>query len=180
VPRSFRGFVESDGCVSIPASGVEVRAPYQHHPELGRLSEGSVTIATSFEEETSLPFIEYPIYVFSESTSPILTLIFNMTLEIDPANPMSYEIAVDNEPMSWQLALPKSHEKRDKLPAEGWLSAVMDCVWKRDHVVTMLDPGAHIIRIRLNHPNLLLERIVLDLGGVKECYLGPPSSQFVI
>lgn len=180
VPRSFRGFVESDGCVSIPASGVEVRAPYQHHPELGRLSEGSVTIATSFEEETSLPFIEYPIYVFSESTSPILTLIFNMTLEIDPANPMSYEIAVDNEPMSWHLALPKTHEKRDKLPAEGWLSAVMDCVWKRDHVVTKLDPGAHIIRIRLNHPNLLLERIMLDLGGVKECYLGPPSSQFVI
>jgi hypothetical protein len=179
VPESFRGFVESDGCVSIPASGVEIKAPYQHHPELGRSSEGAVTIKSPLlREGAPPPFLEYPIYIFSRC-SPALTLIFNMTLDIDPANPMSYAIAVDNETPHHHLLLPKSQENRDKLPAEGWLDAVMDCVWKRDHAVAELNPAAHIIQIRLNHPNLLLEKIVLDLGGVKECYLGPPPSLFV-
>jgi hypothetical protein len=178
-PASFRGFVESDGCVSISTSGVEIKAPYQHHPELGRSSEGAVTIQSlMLQDPSSLLFLEYPIYIFSRS-SPTLTLIFNMTLDLDPANPMAYEIAVDNEAPYRHLLLPKSQEKRDKLPAEGWLDAVMDCVWKRDHAVTKLDLGAHIIRIRLNHPNLLLEKVVLDLGGVRECYLGPPPSFFL-
>jgi hypothetical protein len=159
---------------------VEITAPYQHHPELGQSSAGAVTIASSLlKEGASLPFLEYPIYVFSKS-SPTLTLIFNMTLDVDPAHPMTYEISVDNEPTHRHLLLPNSQKRRDKLPAEGWLDAVMDCVWKRDGAVTELDPGAHIIRIKLNHSNLLLEKIVLDLGGVRECYLGPPPSQFVI
>lgn len=179
VPESCRGFVESDGCVSIPASGVEIKAPYQHHPELGRSDEGAVTIESPpLRDGAPLPFLEYPIYIFSRC-SPTLTLFFNMTLDIDPANPMSYAIAVDNDTPRHRLLLPKSQERRDKLPAEGWLDAVMDCVWKRNHTVTELKPGAHTIRIRLNHPNLLLEKIVLDLGGVKECYLGPPPSLFV-
>lgn len=178
-PESFRGFVESDGCVCIPASGVEINAPYQHHPELGRSSEGAVTIAGSLlGEDPYVPCLEYPVYTFSKS-SPTLTLIFNMTLDIDPAHPMSYECSIDNEPAQSHILLPKSQEKRDKLPAEGWLDAVMDCVWKRDHSITKLDPGAHVIRVRLNHSNLLLEKIVLDLGGVKQCYLGPPPSLFV-
>ncbi|GLI76666.1 hypothetical protein PoHVEF18_004940 [Penicillium ochrochloron] len=179
VPESFRGFVESDSCVSIPASGVEIKAPYQHHPEVGRSSEGAVTIESPLlRDGAPPPFLEYPIYIFS-GCSPTLTLIFNMTLDIDPANPMSYAVAVDNETPHHLLLLPKSQERRDKLPAEGWLDAVMDCVWKRNHAVTELNPGDHIIRIRLNHPNLLLEKIVLDLGGVKESYLGAPPSLFV-
>ncbi|OOQ89700.1 hypothetical protein PEBR_06987 [Penicillium brasilianum] len=178
-PESFRGFVESDGCVSIPASGVGINAPYQHHPELGRSTEGAVSIeGLGFEDDASVPFLEYPVYVFSKS-SRIMTLFFNMTLDIDPDRPMSYDFAIDNEPGQSHLLLPKSEKKSDRIPAEGWLDAVMDCVWKRDHDITGLDPGAHIIRIRLNHPNLLLEKIVLDLGGVKECYLGPPPSLFV-
>lgn len=178
-PESFRGFVESDGYVSVPASGVGINAPYQHHPELGRSTEGAVSIeGLGFEDVASVPFLEYPVYVFSKS-SPIMTLFFNMTLDIDPDHLMSYDFAIDNEPGQSHLLLPKSEEKSDKIPAEGWLDAVMACVWKRDHDIPGLDPGAHIIRIRLNHPNLLLEKIVLDLGGVKECYLGPPPSLFV-
>ena len=179
-PETFRGFVESDGCVSIPASNVEIKAPYQHHPEVGRSAEGAVTIEyLPSKEESSLPFLDYPMYVFTKSASSTLTLIFNMTLDIDPTNPMSYEIALDDQRANQHLLLPQSQEKRDKLPAEGWLDAVMDCVWRRNHAVAQLDPGPHIIRIRLNHPNLLLEKVVLDLGEVKESYLGPPPSLFI-
>ncbi|KAJ5169213.1 uncharacterized protein N7482_004807 [Penicillium canariense] len=180
VPESFRGFVESDGCVSVPASALDVKRPYQHHPELGRTSAGSITLERSVRKDgTSLPFLEYPVYVFSKSTSPSFTLIFNMTLDVDPAHRMSYEFGIDDEPTTMHFVLPSNETKASKLPAEGWLSAVMDCVWKREHAIASLEPGAHIIRVRLSHSNLLLEQLVLDLGGAKESYLGPPPSHRV-
>ncbi|KAJ5137078.1 hypothetical protein N7448_005632 [Penicillium atrosanguineum] len=174
VPHASKLFVEADGCLSIPASGLGVLEPYQHHPDLGRSDTGSVTISSTLLQEDPVPFLEYPFLIFTSNTSSAITMYFNMTLDIDPADPMSYDILVDDHPIERHTLVSESKEKK-KLPAEGWLEAVMDCVWKRDHMAS-LSPGMHIIRIRLNHSNLLLEKIVVDLGGVKESYLGPPAS----
>jgi hypothetical protein len=176
VPASFSGFVEADGCVSIPASGIDMKPPYQHHPELGRGSEGAVTLRKDdqFDWVSQAPLV-YPIYTFSPSTACSVTLYFNMTIDIDLADKMSYSLGIDTPPQERYFLLPQA-EGKSTLPAVGWSQAVMDCVWKRDHPVPSLEPGSHTIRVRLNHPNLLLEKIVLDLGGVKESYLGPPLS----
>ncbi|KAJ6010448.1 hypothetical protein N7451_001860 [Penicillium sp. IBT 35674x] len=175
VPSSFHGFVEADGCVSIPAvSGL--KAPYIRHYELGRGSEGSVTIGNdALSNGTDVPFLEYSIYSFSHCELSTVTLYFNMTLDLDPNHKMTYDCEIDDQ-LSTSHVLVHGSTGKARLPAKGWLDAVMDCVWKRTHHMGSLDPGAHKIRVRLNHPNLLLEKIVLDLGGVKESYLGPPSS----
>lgn len=175
VPSAFYGFVEADRCISIPAVG-GLKAPYVHHCELGRGSEGSVTIDTNaLGSDTDLPFLEYNIFTFSHREVSTLTLYFNMTLDLDPNHKMSYYFGIDGQSSTSHILVHESTGKA-KLPAEGWLGAVMDCIWKQTHHIGSLDAGAHQIRVRLNHPNLLLERIVLDLGGVKESYLGPPSS----
>jgi hypothetical protein len=178
IPDAFNIFVEADGCVSIPASGLSVPASYQHHPDLGRSKEGTVVILSTTLQGHSAPFLEYPFYVFTSTTASKIILYFNMTLDIDPTNPMTYDIAVDSHPVERHALISESKEKK-KLPAEGWLEAVMDCAWKRDHMAS-LSPGMHTIRIRLNHSNILLEKIVVDLGGVKESYLGPPASFCVL
>lgn len=175
VPSTFHGFVEADGCVSIPAVSC-LKAPYIHHYELGRGSEGSVTIdADALSNAIDVPFLEYSIYTLSHCELATMTLYFNMTLDLDPNNQMSYDCGIDDQPSTSHILVRESTGKA-KLPAEGWLDAVMDCVWKKTHHIGSLDSGAHQIRVRLKHPNLLLEKIVLDLGGVKESYLGPPSS----
>lgn len=179
-PQSFSGFVEADGCVSIPASGISLSPHYQHHVDLGRRSEGAISLrGTTRSEEIHLLFLCYDVYLFSSCASPSITLHFNMTLDVDPANPMCYDLGLDGQSMERHVLLPVSEGKETKLPAEGWSEAVMDCVWRRTHSASDLGTGARSIRIRLNHPNLLLENIVLDLGGVKESYLGPPSSPCV-
>lgn len=177
-PVCFSGFVESDGCVSIPAPGLGIKEPYQHHPELGRANGGAVAIGNSTSINGSIPFLEYPIYTFSTFTQATITLYFNMTLEIDPAHRMAYDIAIDDQQITSHYLLPDPQVPHI-LPAEGWLDSVMDCVWRRNHDVQNLESGDHIVRLRLNHPNLILEKVVLDLGGVQKSYLGPPSS-FVI
>jgi hypothetical protein len=99
-----------------------------------------------------------------------------MTLDIDPAQRMSYEIRIDDQQTEFHNLLAVPGQSKGKLPAGGWSDAVMDCVWKRKHIVAGLGIGAHTISVRLNHPNIILEKIVLDLGDVKESYLGPPKS----
>ena len=123
-----------------------------------------------------MPFVEYPVYIFSRASPLKMTLVFNMTLDLDPNHKMSYEIGIDDQPTESHTLVTESTDKKAKLPAEGWLNAVMDCVWERTHSRAALEEGPHTIRVKLNHTNLLLEKIVLDLGGVKQSYLGPPSS----
>ncbi|CAI7597056.1 unnamed protein product [Penicillium pancosmium] len=175
VPEYFSGFVESDGCISIPASGLGTKEPYQHHPELGRSNDGAVTICNSNSISGSIPFLEFPVYTFSHSTQVSIALYFNMTLEIDPAHRMSYDIAIDDQQTISHYLL-SDPRVPNNLPAEGWLDSVIDCVWRRNHDIHNLESGDHVLRLRLNHPNLLLEKVVLDLGGVRDSYLGPPPS----
>jgi hypothetical protein len=143
IPDAFNIFVEADGCVSIPASGLSVPASYQHHPDLGRSKEGTVAIRSTTLQGHSAPFLEYPFCVFTSTTASKITLYFNMTLDIDPADPMTYDIAIGGHHIERHALISESKEKK-KLPAEGWLEAVMDCVWKRDHTAS-LSPGMHTI-----------------------------------
>lgn len=122
--------------------------------------------------------LSYTFYVFSQATSPTLQLYFNMTLDFDPEDTMAYHFQVDEESGGmWPLL-----EKEDRADhPEGWFHAVQDCNWLRTHNLSKfnLGPGKHTIKIQLRHSNLVLEKIAVDLGGVKESYLGPPVSSYV-
>ncbi|KAJ0161110.1 hypothetical protein CTA2_6764 [Colletotrichum tanaceti] len=178
VPESFRaGFVETDGYVSIPAAH---RAPpgFRVLPECGRTPSGAVTVAAadSTAAPPPPPRLAYKFYVFSETANPVLLLYFNMTLDLDPADPMTYELQVDDGPVRTHRLLPESTDLPD-----GWFHAVQDCVWLRNHDLGErgLGSGEHDVRVTLRHSNLILEKLVVDLGGVEESYLGPPFSLYV-
>ncbi|PSS00686.1 hypothetical protein BD289DRAFT_458460 [Coniella lustricola] len=155
-------------------------------------------------DDTRPHWLEYPFFVFTNPADTTaaerctLRLDFTLTLEIVPDHPMMYEYAIDGgdvhkEPLVL-LEGPDNAANGDvELPAAaGWKTAVQDCVWRREHDVrgefesgsqrnNVGDDmrGRHMLRLRLLHTNILLERIVLDLGGVKESYLGPPESFYL-
>ena len=52
-------------------------------------------------------------------------------------------------------------------------------VWVRKHTFESSGSGEHIIRFWAETPELVLEKIVVDFGGVKQSYLGPPESEVV-
>ena len=51
-------------------------------------------------------------------------------------------------------------------------------VWVRQHEIMEHDlkPGKHAVTISLRHPNMMLEKLMVDISGIHESYLGPLSS----
>jgi hypothetical protein len=182
--ESFTGFVESDKCISIPAthfSPPEKGSQYRILPFLGRTEFGAVERGhvRKNPSTTDIGFLEYDFYVFTDRTqSPKLILYFTTTLDTDTSNPLTYEVMVDNKSYG-ELRLMEDAPKIGELPP-GWIKAVQDCVWTRTiDLHETFQTGKHVVKVRLCNQNLLLEKLVVDLGGVRESYLGPPPSTFV-
>ncbi|SCV46988.1 uncharacterized protein FFB14_09526 [Fusarium fujikuroi] len=179
VPDSFNGFVEQDGFVSIPATDCHLETPYLVLPDAGRLETGSLTLAPGTVSDISIPYVHYPFYLFSETSSAKLLLYFGTTLDLSSEDVLTYDVRIDEEQSQsyhLQKRTPESEKNAaDKgwASADGWFFAASDNVWVREHALR-LGPGAHTLHLRLGHANMLLEKIVINCGGVAKSYLGPP------
>lgn len=187
VQKSFQaGHVESSGYVSIPAASPSggLPAPYLHLPSAGRTLKGSVTVQRNVSDA---PWLSYKVHTFSEGKKAVLWLIFAMTLDVDPEYPMSYEVRIDDgqartlQLLQSQQSQGGSNDAASAAQVEGWFDAAQDGVWKRtlDLDTELQTPGEHVIHVRFHHTNIMLETLVLDLGGLQQCYLEPPSSAWV-
>ncbi|CAK7197878.1 hypothetical protein SEUCBS139899_000528 [Sporothrix eucalyptigena] len=178
VPAGFSGFVESDGCVSIYVGGVPLtksqQAFYQHLPYLGRLPSGAVGLASlPSPDPVSIPYLTYSVFTFTALAPATVTLYFTMALNAHvDGTPFAYDIAIDGVVKQGVPLAGRCHAS--DLP-EGWDNATQDLVWTRSHAFNMAVAGPHTIHYRPLARGVILEKIVVDFGGVRDSYLGPPS-----
>lgn len=181
-PGTFaNGFVESDGHISIPPMAHQsISHSYRLLADVGRSPSGSLALDAT--AGTSAPdWLEYPFFVFSDPAAVCsLTLYFTMTLDFDPDDLMTYEFSIDGGPLHRCRLLDIDAVQGDpELPSPAeWVTAVQDGVWRKPHDVRsdVGRTGGHSLRLRLLHANMILEKIVIDFGDLKESYLGPPPS----
>jgi hypothetical protein len=179
VPPRFKGFVQGADYVSIPATRTMLPTGYRSLPHVGRSLTGVVAAEPGILERLRIdesPFITYQVYLFEDYCDIAIDFYFNMTLDVDPDQPMTYDIRVDGGPVEEKRLLPDPQEPGELPP--GWFSAVQDYVWKRQHFVPTWSKGQHEIQIRFRHTNLMLEKIVCELGNIHHSLLGPPTSVF--
>jgi hypothetical protein len=181
-PGFVDGYVEADGHICIPApAGRNLEASYRLLPDTGRSPRGSITLRPGVRPECA-GSAEYKFFVFSDTQTtgpPSLVFYFNMTLDLDPSDPMMYEYCINDGEIHRERLLEPEPARDPELPSpEGWLTAVQDCAWKKVHKLPpgVIARGEHVLRVRLLHTNLILENLVVDLVGLKESYLAPPPS----
>ncbi|KAF7554078.1 hypothetical protein G7Z17_g3184 [Cylindrodendrum hubeiense] len=186
VPDGFcRGFVEAAGYVSIPAKSSASVPDYTAMPDNGRSEAGSIGLDIASGVRETANFLTYPFYQFSNITSAKITLEFGITLSTSSEETISYDLQLNNgavEHHDIEEFTDQSVQYGLKLGiprAAGWMKAAGDQVWKLKHDLIGLSPGEHVVKIRLCHPNMVLEKLVVDFGGAKESYLGPPPSYLV-
>jgi len=173
---SLDGFVEGDGYVSIEATHYTRKidtaaARWESIDDLGRtLSSMSVfpVTADSVTPSQDSPRLEYKMYLFDAGAVEV-EAILAPTLNFVPGRGLRYGISFDDQPPQIIDALAHNSQK-------DWEETVRDSVRKVKSKHTLAEPGYHTLKFWKVDPGVVLQKLVVNLGGVKPSYLGPPES----
>ncbi|KAF2875916.1 hypothetical protein BDV95DRAFT_626300 [Massariosphaeria phaeospora] len=184
LPSTFTaGFVEGGGYLAFEAEHYTRLRPagnlsYTLLPGYGRTLSALKLSDPHAESLTtsSAPALEYDIYTFTPTTSarPLnLTLILSPTLNINPKAPLAYIAQLDDlPPQRRQYVI---DQPQPKFPV-GWLAAVAQSAWYNTTSWGAVQPGRHTVRVWAAEANVNLQKVVVDLGGVRASHNGPPES----
>ncbi|HCC71802.1 MAG TPA: hypothetical protein DEQ09_11730 [Bacteroidales bacterium] len=172
-PEDVKGFVESHGYISIEAENFTEKkdtkqAGWDIIEGLGR-SGNSVTVLPptlpSIDPDgdiiTESPLIEYDIYTF---TKGIASLHLNCTPSLPINNDYGQRLAFS---LDDELPQVISYEKG---------RSVMENLMTIKGELNIKAEGEHTLKIWMIDPGIVIDKIIIDTGGVKDSYLGPPES----
>jgi len=174
--ESVDGFVESDQCVSMEAVHYSKKvdgpsARWESIDDLGRtLSSMSVfpVTAESVTPPRDAPRLEYKLYLFDPRTVEV-EAILAPTLNFVPGRGLRYAISFDDE-------APQVIDALAQNSVEDWRTSVKDSVRKVQSTHLLAKSGYHTLKFWMVDPGVVLQKLVVNLGGVKPSYLGPPES----
>jgi hypothetical protein len=173
---TLHGFVEADGYVSIEAEhytkksdAADVR--WEKIDDYGR-TLSSMTIfpvtSKSVAPSANSPGLEYEMYLFHPGKVEV-EAILAPTLNFVPGRGLRYAISFDDQPPQVVDALAQNSVRE-------WGQAVEDSVRKVKSTHTVENIGYHTLKVWMVDPGVVLQKLVVNLGGVKPSYLGPPES----
>ncbi|MBA7549732.1 hypothetical protein ES705_42227 [subsurface metagenome] len=182
--EEINGHIEGNGYVSIEAINYSKiieneQIKWQVIPDLGRTGSAitpfPVTASRISPEENS-PCLEYKINLFNTGTVNVMVYVAP-TLNIHSTEGLKYAISIDDE----EPQIVNIHEG-DTIPdwnyPAWWNNAVTQKikVLSSEHQVDK--PGEHVLKYWMIDPAIVLQKIVINAGGLKPSYLGPPESYF--
>ena len=101
------------------------------------------------------------------------------TLNFKKNEGLKYAIAIDDE----EPQIINIHEGETvpdwEYPA-WWNNSVSDHIKIKRSVHKTAIPGEHILKVWMVDPGVVIQKFVIDAGGLKPSYLGPPESIHVM
>lgn len=178
----LKGFVEANGYVSIEASHftsiVKTEdAEWIEIEDYGHTLSGMRATAQSgapvFKPGENSPCLEYQMYLFSDTISEV-TLYTSPTLNFLPSRPVRYAISFDDMEPQLITLVPAEFDARNG--NRDWEKTVSDNYRLSKSTHPALGTGYHTLKVWMVDPGVVIQKIVVDFGGVKPGYLGPPES----
>ena len=119
------------------------------------------------------PCLEYRMYLFS--TGPVeVTAVTAPTLNFIPDRAVRYAVSFDDEPPQIVTLVAKGYRAQNA--NRTWEKSVGDNAHHASSRHTLTTSGYHTLKLWMIDPAVVLQKLVVDLGGVKPSYLGPPES----
>jgi hypothetical protein len=183
IPKNIRGnvFYEQAGYVSIGANDFtnavnESGIKWKILPDLGRTGSAVTSFPVTAPEKKPggpSPHLEYKVYTYSSGEVKINSY-FSPTLNFhNTENGLQYAVSVDDEQP--QII---SINKEDKNSISGvWNKWVSENIIIKTSIHKIEKPGKHIVKYWMVNSGVVLQKLVLDFGGVKPSYLGPPETR---
>ncbi len=178
-----RGFVEAGGYVAMEAdhftravSSGGVR--WKRLPGIGRTGDGMEPFpvtAPSLTPGGGSPRLEYEMTL--HTTGPV-----DVTAFLSPRNPvlspdgLRYAISIDGGAPQ-VVNITKATGADDTAMNRQWERNTSDNVNRTTTRHTIDRPGRHVLKFWMVDPTVVLQNLVVDTGGVRPSYLGPPESR---
>lgn len=163
---------------------------YHTFTKYGRTSGGVGLWPLNTEKLTvsTAPALEYNLYLFSNSSAANVTVYLSPSQNyLGDNNPLQYAIALyrsgSGPPQKPTIVTPVGRTVGANMP-DGWGYAVGDGVWGHTGNYTtsrfnVTREGAYTLRIWALLPSVVVQKVIVDMGGVRPSYLGPPESFLV-
>jgi hypothetical protein len=179
----IKGFVEADGYVSMEAEHYTAinnttDRKWERIEDYGRTLSGmratAFTDAPSAIPGENAPSLEYGMHLFSKGEAGI-RITFSPTLNFLADRDLKIGLSLDEEEPSVVVVVPKDFSAMNG--NKIWEQTVMDNARFIDLRQFIKTPGYHTLKIWMIDPGVVIEKIVVDTGGVRPGYLGPPESK---
>lgn len=185
VIKQAKGFIENNGCISIEAQDYSRainsnKISWEIIPGLGRTKSGVCAMpVTEKVEKTGAgsPSLEYDFYLLEKPKNGKLAvnIYLSPTLNFLKEKGLHYAVSIDDEP----LQLINMHEETEiadwKYP-DWWNQAVLNNIIIKTSQHVLNEQSRHVLKFWRVDPGIVLQKIVIDAGGLKFSYLGPPES----
>lgn len=180
-------YVENNGCVSIPAAGchrvrendrIKITAVEDLGIEGPALQLGDPTAPLQIFRSRDVPCAEYDFYAFDAGSVDVYTYVLptfplhadrDFRIGENTNTDTKYSVQIDDG----ALATPSSSHVEY---AQVWFESVLRNCAVNKSTLHIDKPGRHTLCIRVGDPGIVLQKIVLDFGGMKRSYLGPQST----
>ncbi|QYM77624.1 glycosyl hydrolase 115 family protein [Horticoccus luteus] len=174
-PVTGHGFVELDGHVAIEAPNFSRAqgangATWKVLPDFGRMLGGVTTwpVTASADELGKGARLDYDVF-FRSTGEFVVELQCAPTFDFQPGQPREFAVSLDDQPPApVKLGLTATDHE--------WEQAVGDGVKRVTARIQVDRPGEHVLKIWRMTAGVVIERILIDTGGMRRSYLGPVES----
>jgi hypothetical protein len=167
-------FTESNGYIAMEAehftrSEGSGKIRWEIIPGLGRTKSGVTTFPqNAYPQEKDLVYLEYEIQTVSSGEVGV-NVWLAPTLNFNANKGLRYALSFDGG-------------KEEIVNFNGHYRGELGN-WQGERIIKSMtkmqigEPGRHTLRVRVLEPGIVLEKIMLDFGGLKPSYLGAPESE---
>jgi hypothetical protein len=178
--KELAGFVESNGYVSMEAEHFDravERAPvtWQLLPNIGRTASGMTTFPVTAPRAApggDGARLEYDVHLFSAGKITVWVYLSprNNVLYTDG---LQYAVSIDDaEPQIVNVTTALNGIPMNR----SWERNTSDNVNLTSTTHEVASAGPHVVKLWRVDPTVIVQKLVLDTGGLEPSYLGPPES----
>jgi len=181
-PDEVAGFVESNGYVSIEADHYSETVgagavTWQRIPNLGRTGSAMTPLpvtAKAQEPGGGSPHLAYRIYVHEPGEVEVQAFL-SPSFDFTGMEGLHYAISFDDAaPQIVNMHDEGSLDPDNYHPA--WSRMVSNNLQLSISTHLLYAPGEHVLKFWMVDPGVVLQKLVVDTGGLEPSYLGPPES----
>jgi hypothetical protein len=180
--ENLRGFVESGGYVSIEAEHFSKNICQDDRKWLkvedyGLTLSGMRATAPANAPAAIIgkdaPCLEYPVYLFSKDTAQI-TLVTSPLLNYLPGRDIKIAVSFDDEEPQYITNVPDKYKIENS--NVDWTQSVLNQARSCKTKLNISRSGYHTLKVWMIDPGVVVQKVMINMGGLKPSYLGAPES----